>query len=125
MYDDPDSTILQLNEINSIPKIPLTLSFNIFHCKNYCQYLHIFKLLFSWNYLYLLYLYFLVNACTSLSGQIEKLLLTGNLWGPTAGLGWLGTGSKGTTRKTASITNSLLQNICNIFSLHSILYNLT
>lgn len=28
--------------------------------------------------------------------QKEQLLLTGNLWGPTAGLGWLGTGSKGT-----------------------------
>lgn len=38
--------------------------------------------------------------------QKEQLLLTGNLWGPTAGLGWLGTGSKGTARKTPSITNT-------------------
>lgn len=42
--------------------------------------------------------------CSSLREQKEQLLLTGNLWGPTAGLGWFGTGSKGTVRKTALVT---------------------
>lgn len=42
--------------------------------------------------------------CSSLREQEEQLLLTGNLWGPTAGLGWLGTGSNGTVRKTPLVT---------------------
>lgn len=41
--------------------------------------------------------------CSFLSEQKEQLLLTGNLWGPTAGLGWLGTGSKGTVGKHVSL----------------------
>lgn len=41
--------------------------------------------------------------CSFLSEQKEQLLLTGNLWGPTAGLGWLGTGSKGTVEKHLSL----------------------
>lgn len=45
--------------------------------------------------------------CSSLSKQKEQLLLlTGNLWGPTAGLGWLGTGSKGTAGKHRSLHTS-------------------
>lgn len=45
----------------------------------------------------------LVNVCSSPLEQKEQLLLTGNRWGPTAGLGWLGTGSKGTARKQVTL----------------------
>ena len=38
-------------------------------------------------------------VCAQHLGAGGQLLLTGNRWGPTAGLGWLGTGSKGTVER--------------------------